>query len=70
MQITVTPIKKGQCELSYIYKKQKKCETFIYIYRNPDTLHKGRQFDSRFYSQKARHFRISWYGRRITSYPK
>ena len=47
----------------YIYKKQKNCEMFIYIYKKPDILQKTRQFALRFCSQKARHFTLrsfSW----------
>ena len=36
----------------YIYKKEEKCEIFIYEYKNLDTLQKGRQFALYFYSQK------------------
>ena len=54
----MTPISKTQCARFYIYKKQGSCETFIYIYKKPDTLQKARQFALRFYSQKAGHFSL------------
>ena len=45
----------------YINKKQKKCETCMYIYKKPDTLEKARQFALHFYSQKldTLHYTIS-----------
>ena len=36
--MTMTPISKRQRARFYINKKQKKCETFLYLYKNPDTL--------------------------------
>ena len=49
MQITMTPISERQRVRFYIYTKSKKnCETFIYIYKKPDTLQKSRQFALRF----------------------
>ena len=40
-----------------IYKKQNNCETF-FVYKNPDTFQKARQFPLRFYIQKAIHFTL------------
>ena len=49
----------------FIYTKSRKnCETFVYIYKNPDTLQKVRQFALWFYSQKSRHLTLhdfSWF---------
>ena len=56
------PISERQCASLYI-QKAKKCETFIYIYKNSDTLQKARQFALHFYWQKSRHFTLrnfSW----------
>ena len=44
-------------------QKEKHSETFIYKYKNPDTLLKARQFALRFYWQKGIHFTLhnfSW----------
>ena len=54
----MTPISERQCARFYMYKKAKKCETIINIYKKSDTLQKARQFSLRFYSQKSRHFTL------------
>ena len=54
----MTPISERQRARFYIYKNQKDCETFIYKYKNPDTLQKSRQSALRFYSQIDIHFRL------------
>ena len=41
----------------FVYPKSKKMRNF-FIYKNPDTFQKGRQFALRFYIQKARHFTL------------
>ena len=59
----MTPISERQRACFYIYKKQKKCETFIYIYKKPDTFQKAGKFPVCFYPQKDRHFNLrdfSW----------
>ena len=56
MLLTMIPISKRKRACLYIYKKQNKCEAFIFIYKNPDTFQKATKFMSRFYSQKFRHF--------------
>ena len=48
MKIAMTPITKRQRALFYIYKG-KKIAKRLYIYKNPDTLQKVRQFALRFY---------------------
>ena len=53
----MNPISERQRASLYIYKKQKKCETF-FIYKNLDTFQKARQFALRFNIQKARHFTL------------
>ena len=40
----------------YIYKKQEKIVTFIYVYKNPDTLRRVGQYALPFIQKKARHF--------------
>ena len=40
----------------------------FFIYKNPDTLQKSRQFPSRFYIQKARQFRLRDFSWRIWSW--
>ena len=40
----MTPIRENQRARFYIYKKQNKRETFIYIYIKSDTFQKERQF--------------------------
>ena len=37
---------------AYIHKNQKECRN-VFIYKNPDTFQKARQFSLRFYKQKA-----------------
>ena len=57
------PISKRQCARFYIYKNQQKCEMFIYINNDLDTLQKASKFALRFYSQKSWHFTLrdfSW----------
>ena len=59
----MTPISKRSRAYFYIYTKKKKCKTFIYIYNNPDSFQKARQFTLRFCSQKSIHFTLrnsSW----------
>ena len=51
----MNPMSERQRACFYIYKKEKNCETFIYIYKKRDTFKKSRQFALRFYSQKSRH---------------
>ena len=51
--------RKAKDNLHVLYiQKAKTIEMFIYIFKNPDTLQKARQFALRFYSQKARHFKL------------
>ena len=54
----MTPIIETQRASFYIYKNIKNYKTFIYIYKNPDTFQKARQFALRFNSQKAGHFML------------
>ena len=59
----MTPISKRKRACFYIYKKQTNRETFIYIYKNPDTLQEARQFGLLISLQKAGHFKLhkcSW----------
>ena len=51
MKITMTAISERQRARLYIYKKQKKLR-YVFIYKNPDTSQKARQFPLRFYIQK------------------
>ena len=53
----MTTISERQCE-RYIYKKAKKSDMYIYIYKNLDTLQKAGQFLLRFYIQKVGHFML------------
>ena len=47
----MTTISKIQCARFNIYEKQKKQN--VYMYKNPDTSQKARQFVLHFYIQKA-----------------
>ena len=44
----MTAISERQCEHLYT-QKEKYCKTFIFIYKNPDTLQKAKQFLIRLY---------------------
>ena len=49
-------ISKKQRASSYIYKSKKLRN--VYTYKKPETLQKTRQFASRFYIQKDKHFTL------------
>ena len=53
MYINVSSI---TCTFLYSQKVLKKCETFIYIYKKPDTLKTERQFALRSEIPKARRY--------------
>ena len=54
--------RKTTCTFLYI-QKPKKIAKRLYIYKNPDTFKKLRQFALRFYSQKSRHFTLRNFSR-------
>ena len=58
MKLTLAAISERQRAYFYIYKKAKKNAKLIYIYINPDTLQKSRQFPFRLYLEKARRFTL------------
>ena len=53
----MTAIIERQRARFYIQKKQNKFPT-VFIYKNPDTFQKARQFPLRFYIQKAIHLAL------------
>ena len=53
----MTPINKRQSARFYLYKKQNIAK-HLYLYKNPDTLQKARQFSICFYSQKSKQFTL------------
>ena len=57
MKITMTAIIERQRTRCYIHKKQNK-QPNVFIYKNPHTFQKDREFPFRFYMQKAIHFTL------------
>ena len=56
MKITMTAIIERQCARLYTQKAKKLGNVFIY--KNPDTFQKARQFPLRFYIQKSIHLTL------------
>ena len=56
MKITMTAI--GERQRARLYPQKAKKMPNIFIYKNPDTFQKARQFPLRFYMQEAIHFTL------------
>ena len=56
MKFSMNAIIERQSARFYIQKAKKLLKVFVY--KNPDTFQKGRQFPLRFYTQKAIHFTL------------